>query len=88
MSQILDAIQQKLNTAAAVSARTEQKVDREAATARDAEAALAARLTALEGEFTDARAAFELAQTQIAEQKARIDSLVEQLEQLGVQPGI
>lgn len=88
MSNILDAIQQKLNTAAAVAARTEQKIEREATAARDAEAALAARCLALETARDDALTSLGQAHTAIETLQGRVDALVASLTQLGVDAGI
>ena len=88
MSNILDAINIKVSRALDACEKAEQKVATEADTARNAEEALAGRLATLEGDYTDAKAAFENCQAHIAEQKARIDVLVASLTQLGVDAGI
>ncbi len=88
MSNILDAINIKVSRALDYCAKAEEKVAAEADTARNAEEALARRLATLEGDYTDAKAAFENCQANIAEQKARIDALVASLTQLGVDAGL
>lgn len=88
MSNILDAINIKVSRALDYCAKAEEKVATEANTARNAEEALDARLKVVEGDYTDAKAAFENCQAIIAEQKARIDALVASLTQLGVDAGI
>lgn len=88
MTTLTDAILAKFNTAVARADAASGKVDAETSRASGVEDALAARLAVVEGNYVDAKAAFELCQTTINEQKARIDALVSALSALGVSSGI
>ena len=88
MTTLTDAILAKLATAAAKADATDQKVGTERDTREGQVSSLQDRVHALEVDRDTMGTALIAANASIAEQTARVDALVSQLTELGVDSGI